>query len=552
MQDFRKDSLGPRDIWTILENAGEGDTAFLPRGQYFLTPETAAIFSCSLSNSDSAPRLHAGVLLKGKKNLTLDGQGSILLCHGQMTALALLDCQNIILRNFVIDWDIPLTAEGTITEADEHHINLQVDPEKYPFHIREDSLWFDGGDWSQKLHFWGHTEFNPRKNRLAPDRGDRFPPARQELLPGGEIRFTGDFTGSVPTPGNILVLRHGDRIHPAILIHNCRNICLQNIRVHSSGGLGILAQFSDTLTFHQVELVPNYEKGRLFAGGHDDGIHLSANRGRVLIENCRFLGLMDDPVNLHGIAAKLLKQLNGYTVLGSFMHPQSRGHALWARAGDTVAILSGDTMEEFQKLTVRNFHLLDETHFEIQFKECIYSLHLQSCSSFSLENISSTAALICRRNIFGPCRARGLLVTTPKKVIIEDNVFSSSGAAIRIAGDVCTWYESGRCQDVTIQNNVFEDTCLQNDYQGGQGIISISPELPKPSAALPCHSHIKIRGNTFHVSDPRLLYALCTRDLQFTGNRIIRASGYSSPRRPSFTLEKCQDCIIDGNEFIDF
>ena len=552
MQKFRKNSFCSGDLLNLLKNAKEGDTVFLPRGQYFLTPESGTSFVCALSNSDGAPRLHAGILLEGRKNLTLDGQGSTLLCHGQMTAIALLGCQNITLQNFIIDWDIPLTAEGTVLRSDDSHVDLWVDPEKFPFHILEDNLWFDGGDWSQKLHFWGHTEFDPVKGRLAPNRGDRFPPTRQELLPGGEIRFTGDFAGKVPTPGNILVLRHGDRIHPAILIHNCRNVTLQNVRIHGSGGLGILAQFSDTLTFSHAELVPNHEKGRLFVGGHDDGIHLSANRGPILIENCRFCGLMDDPINLHGIAAKLLKQLNGYTVLGSFMHPQSKGHTLWARPGDTVAILNGDTMEEFQKLRVKHFRLLDETHFEIQFEECICRLHLQSCSSFSLENISSTAALICRHNDFGPCRARGLLVTTPKKVIIEDNIFSSSGAAIRIAGDVCTWYESGRCQDVTIRNNVFADTCLQNQYQGGQGIISISPELPKPCAVLPCHRHIRIRGNTFHVSDPRLLYALCTRDLQFTENRILRAADYSSPQRPSVTLELCQDCMVSGNQFIGF
>lgn len=400
---------------TFLENVQSGDTVILPKAAYAMDPKGAARFSCALSNSDPAKKLFAGILLKDKSSLTIDGQGSTLLCHGQMSALALMNCQSVTLQNFVIDWDIPLTAEGIITAASNDHMDLRVDPQKYPFHITDGSLYFDGGDFSQKLHFWGHTEFDPGDDRLAPHQGDRFPPTRQELLPSGEIRFLGDFTGRIPTVGNILVLRHGQRIHPAILIHNCREIHLKNIRIHGSGGLGILAQFSDTLDFSHIDLRANRDKGRLYAGVHDDGIHLSANRGRIAIESCRFSGLMDDPVNLHGIATKAEKQLNGYTLLGAFMHPQSKGHSLWARPGDTVTILNGDSMEEIQRLTVKKFTLLDEVHFEIQFWEPLHGLHLQSCSSFSLDNISSSAELICSHNDFGPCRARGLLVTTQKK-----------------------------------------------------------------------------------------------------------------------------------------
>lgn len=33
------------------------------------------------------------------------------------------------------------------------------------------------------------------------------------------------------------------------------------------------------------------------------------------------------------------------------------------------------------------------------------------------------------------CRARGILVSTPGKVLIERNYFESSGSAILIAGD---------------------------------------------------------------------------------------------------------------------
>ena len=533
----------PDSLLSCLARAREGDRVLIPPAVYGFHPRRAHRFSCSLSNSDPAPELCAGILLKGKKDLILDGQGSVLLCHGQISPIALLGCRNLTLQNFILDWDIPLTAEGRITASGEDHTDVQVDPGKFPFHIQEQTLYFDGGDWSQKLNFWGHTEFDPVRDCLAPDRGDRFPPSTQQLLPDGQIRFTGDFRGKEPTPGNILVLRHGHRIHPGILIHDCRKITLQNIRIHGSGGLGILAQFSKDLTFSHVDLVPNREKGRFYAGVHDDGIHLSGNSGEICIENCSFSGLMDDPINIHGIAVKLKKQLTDDTVLGSFMHPQSRGHLLWARPGDLTALLDGNTMEELCRLTVQNYRLLNDTDFEITFGEPLTGLPFQSCSSFSLENLSSCPHVICRGNFFGPCRARGLLVTTPGKVLIADNVFRSSGAAIRIAGDVCTWYESGRCRDVTIEHNLFTETCLSNAYQGGQAVISISPELPGPDPRFPCHQNIRIRENIFRSSTPHILYALCTEDLLFCHNRIFLPCG-----EPVYTLEHCKNPCIQDNQ----
>ena len=539
---------------SLLAKAPEGGLVRLPRGIYFLSPEQAQAFSCSLSNSDSFPSLRAGILLLGRKHLILDGQGSTLLCSGQMTAVSLMGCEDITLRNFTIDWDIPLTAEGTIIEAAEDHITLSIDPEKFPFHIENETLYFDGPGWSHKLHLWGHTEFDPRREMAAPDRGDRSPPTRQILLSHGQVQFLGDFRDVTPTPGNILVLRHGDRIHPAILIHDCRNIHLENLQIHASAGLGILAQFSDTLDFSGLQLVPNRAAGRQFAGLHDDGIHLSADSGDISVEKCRFFGLMDDPVNLHGIAVKAERQPKGDIFCGKFMHPQSKGHKLWARPGDRIALVDENTMEVLGTGITRSFHLQDEETFQMDLDLSSESLHLESCSSFSLENISMSPNLICRQNFFGPCRARGLLVTTGGKVTVEENIFRSSGAAIRIAGDVCTWYESGRCRNVTIQNNFFSHTSLTNAYQGGQGIISISPELPRPDPRFPCHRNIRIQKNHFCISDSRILYALCTEGLQFSCNEIRKSPSllYRDHGGPHISLDCCRDCKVDQNVFLGF
>ena len=179
----------------MLNEIPDGSKILLKGGHCRFQKEQTQKLTLSLSNSDPADFLFVSLLVKNRKNLILDGGGSELLCHGQLLPAAFLNCENITLENFSIDWDIPLTAEGTVIQSRDDYVDVFVDSQKYPFYVEDGTLWFKVGGSAQKLHCWGHTEFDIHKNRLAYDRGDRFPPTRQQLLPGGQIRFLGDFKG---------------------------------------------------------------------------------------------------------------------------------------------------------------------------------------------------------------------------------------------------------------------------------------------------------------------------------------------------------------------
>ena len=42
--------------------------------------------------------------------------------HGRMQPFTLDRCQNITLKNFSVDWEIPLTAQGTVTQSTPDYI----------------------------------------------------------------------------------------------------------------------------------------------------------------------------------------------------------------------------------------------------------------------------------------------------------------------------------------------------------------------------------------------------------------------------------------------
>ena len=51
-------------------------------------------------------------------------------------------------------------------------------------------------------------------------------------------------------------------------------------------------------------------------------------------------------------------------------------------------------------------------------------------------------------------RARGALFSTPRRTVVEDNLFDhTSGTAILLCGDCNGWYETGACRDVLIRRN---------------------------------------------------------------------------------------------------
>jgi len=130
-------------------------------------------------------------------------------------------------------------------------------------------------------------------------------------------------------------MRHAERIHAGIFIQDSKNILIENVNLYHATGLGILAQFSQDLTFNQYRAIPNKAKNRYFGGG-DDGIQVSNCKGKITINDCEFAGLMDDPINVHGTSVQVIEILSEKQLKCRFMHHQSKGPT-WGHAGDKIS-----------------------------------------------------------------------------------------------------------------------------------------------------------------------------------------------------------------------
>lgn len=148
-------------------------------------------------------------------------------------------------------------------------------------------------------------------------------------------------------------------------------------------------------------------------------------------------------------------------------------------------------------------------------------------------------------------RARGTLFSTPKKTVVEDNLFDhTSGTAILLCGDCNGWFETGACRDVTIRRNRFINA-LTNMFQFTNAIISIYPEIPNLKDQQK-YFHggkdggIVVEDNEFDTFDAPILYAKSVDGLIFRNN-VIKTNTEFKPfhwNKNRFLLERVTNVKI--------
>ncbi len=518
-----------------------------PNGRYDFWPQHVQEKLYYESNTDVIPLRRCPILVEGFNKLEINCNNADLIFHDRMQPFTIDSSRNIIIRNVNIDWDIPLTAQAEIVAVTNEYVDLAINAYESPYIIEKDKLVFVGEGWKSLLS--GIMEFDKDTKFVAPQTGDagcmgeNFSSYKASELKKGLVRlqYPG---GHKPVLGNWLVLRHSARDHAGTFIINSRHILIENMNMYHNAGLGILSQYSSDLYFRNVNVIPNPAKNRILSG-HDDGMHFSNCSGQITIDSCRFQSLMDDPINVHGTSVRIIKKLSDKKLLCRFIHEQSIGFT-WARAGETVGFIENEAMNTIGEGKVESFHANSPEEFEINFTDPVPA-NIEEGDA--LENLSCTPDVLIKNSFFGSNRARGILISTPGKVIIENNVFESSGSAILIPGDANGWYESGAVKDVTIRNNIFNDACLTSLYQFCEAIISISPEIPKPDVSKPFHRNIRIEHNTFHPFDYPVLYAKSTEGLYFNNNTIIRSTRFQPfhYRKYMFSFEYCKKVEISNN-----
>ena len=520
----------------------ESSILVFPKGRYdFYAPE-------------GGRRIY-GLNVDQQKNLIIDGEGSEFIFHGIMGVARINESENITIQDFSVDWEKPFIVQGNIVETTDSYIDIKFDTQEYPFEITEGRIFFAGfPGGSGKRQIDGYTLlFDKTTKELVAQTRDNaignneFFNTNSEDRGNGVVRFNNK-PRFKPEPGTYIALWLGRYIQVGIDLRQSKDVVLENIDIYHALSHGVVGFKTENITLRKVDYKTNDKKDRVFSLVAD-GYHLNTCKGLVTIENCTQVGMGDDFLNLHGMNVIVQKRIDDYTVE---VGVSGRGNASYVLGtGDQVWFIDGKTVQRGETGIIKEIRDGSAIVKHIVFEEKIPATIQEKDA---LENKTWNAELDLRGcNILKRHRARGLLVTTPKRAVIENNYFRTAGTAILIEGDVNYWYESGSVGDLVIRNNVFED-CFSSGYAGdwGHAVITIHPSFqPQDESAEPYHRNIRIENNTFKSFDYPVLFARSVGGLTFSGNTIERTQTYQpfAVNKASFWLVGCRNVVIGDNQW---
>lgn len=535
----------------------EGEKVILrfPEGRYEFHEKGAAVREYYISNHDQTNPKKVGIALEDMKNLTLDGQGSEFVFHGRMLPVSLLRSENCLLKNFSIDFENPHIAQVKIVENDPQD-GIVFEPAPWvDYRIAKDSIFEAYGEGWTMRHSWG-IAFDGDTKHLVYNTSDIGCPTKgaSEVAPR-RIHAPG-WKDARLVPGTVVAMRGWGRPTPGIFLSHDVNTTIENVKVHYAEGMGLLAQLCENITLEKFGVCLKGDADPRYFTTQADATHFSGCKGKIVSCNGLYEGMMDDAINVHGTYLKVVKRVDDRTLVGRYMHGQSWGFE-WGCPGDEVQFIRSNTMELVGKqnkiISIRPYDK-EQTEgareFLITFQEPVDQV-INEQSGFGIENLTWTPEVLFSGNVIRNDRARGSLFSTPRKTIVENNLFDhTSGAAILLCGDCNGWFETGACRHVIIRKNRFVNA-LTNLFQFTNAVISIYPEIPDLKGQQQYfhggpEGGIVIEDNEFETFDAPILYAKSVDGLVFRNNTIKLNTEYKPfhPNRNRFWLERVTNVTI--------
>ena len=535
----------------------EGEKVILrfPEGRYEFHEKGAAVREYYISNHDQTNPKKVGIALEDMKNLTLDGQGSEFVFHGRMLPVSLFRSENCLLKNFSIDFENPHIAQVKIVENDPQD-GIVFEPAPWvDYRIAKDSIFEAYGEGWTMRHSWG-IAFDGDTKHLVYNTSDIGCPTKgaSEVAPR-RIHAPG-WKDARLVPGTVVAMRGWGRPTPGIFLSHDVNTTIENVKVHYAEGMGLLAQLCENITLEKFGVCLKGDADPRYFTTQADATHFSGCKGKIVSCNGLYEGMMDDAINVHGTYLKVVKRVDDRTLVGRYMHGQSWGFE-WGCPGDEVQFIRSNTMELVGKqnkiISIRPYDK-EQTEgareFLITFQEPVDQV-INEQSGFGIENLTWTPEVLFSGNVIRNNRARGSLFSTPRKTIVENNLFDhTSGAAILLCGDCNGWFETGACRHVIIRKNRFVNA-LTNLFQFTNAVISIYPEIPDLKGQQQYfhggpEGGIVIEDNEFETFDAPILYAKSVDGLVFRNNTIKLNTEYKPfhPNRNRFWLERVTNVTI--------
>ena len=526
--------------------SGKATKLTFPPGRYDFHPERASEEYLFVSNNDEGLKRIA-FPLTGMKGVEIDGGGATFVFHGYTVPFLIDKSSGITLRNFSVDFSRPFHSEGKVLAITPDHVDLEFTNE-YPHEIRNGVLVFTDGQKAngpattvtsgEVLYPYGSLlAFDPVKLETAFMAKDRYKVgdgiAADKLGPDRVRLKIPDISAKA---GDVLVFSPKNRDVPGIVISDSSGIQLTDVTLHHCGGMGVIAQRSEDLFVKKLRVTPPPGGARIVSLTAD-ATHFVNCKGRIELVDCLFEQQKDDATNIHGLYAKITNILSPNRFEVTLIHPQQAG-VDFIKAGTRLELNDGPSLKEEGFATVKSVERINKHRTIVEIEGTLPASVTLGDSVADAD--ANTAEVLMRGCVLRGNRARGILLGSRGKTIVEGNTFHTPGAAILFEGDSRFWFEQAGVRDVVIRGNTF-DNCNYGVW--GTGCIQVGSGIADEFRSTSRYNrNIRIENNLFRAfSNLPLLSMYSVDGLTFTGNRLERTTAYPAPEAGEWKMFNITD-----------
>lgn len=458
-----------------------------------------------------------------RKNITVDGGGSLFVWHGNVFPVILDGCENVCVENYTSRVYRPSYAEFRVEEIHEDGLSVRFE-EGVAWHVEDGALsvetdlgTFDSRKSAIPLHALDRCaiHFLFLANSTCPHVGlpSTFMNAVAEDCKNGTIRIRNrheNLQGCIDKlpfkVGEPLAMLLNGRERCGIFVSESKDVTVRNVKFESGDGMGIVSLFTENLLVDRYRVTPRPgAKVSITA----DCLYVVNNRGTLEVRESELARSMDDAVNIHGAYMKV-KSIDGNRVVLSHITRPMHGINPF-RVGDAVEFSAElprrDVLGNARIAATRK---VSDADIELTLEGPVPACH----AGTRVENVSAVPKLVrIRDSYFHDTMHLRLSGRSP--YVIERNRFER-GIALLISDLSGYWGECGRTTDMTIRENVFVDF---NSRAGFDGFIIAEVEgrdLGQPPPKI--HQGLKILDNRYRGIRTRFTHLPCAENPIVDGN----------------------------------
>ena len=478
-------------------------------------------------------------LIRNRRNLTLDFAGATLFLHGKIQPFFFENCENITVKNVIVQYDRSSVTEGEITERGDGFLRVRLNPRH--------TCRVENGQLIPYSETWENHELNKyvmfmtaldtqtheglgftlgligRDPWISPDNlwsetADTFD---VEDAGNGEILLLGKKIADCFRPGATMVLSHEGRTVSSFSCLDCTGVNIVNYRILNGVSMGIMPIHSKNIHIDGLKMFHDGLSDALTTNGAD-GIHCFAVSGEFLIENCILEGMIDDAINVHSYFY-LVEKAEGNRLTLVFPAIDDTRHKIFSE-GERVRVYRGSTLSGGVDYTAKQVTVTDRKHVEILLDRPVEGHQ----PGDAVENPDVVCNLTVRNCTFGRSAASHARFQNGGKLLIEN---CETAFPFLLTGDMSFWYEGTYVPDCTVRN------CR---FVGQRANIMAIPEFFPTEDAPYYHRRVMITDCSFDMEKPFLLkYA---ESLTFRNNR----NAFGLPMRGE--LVNCGEYCGEGCE----